>query len=186
MILAAVPVLGIPAFAIVSVVAGGGDPMVELAGADDPIRAGFQVMAPAQPARPAVTVAASADAAGEVVLSAWTFTDRGDASPWRGGGSPTTTLYTGPTSGAADRSMTMTCSVTGSNKNMPPARSVTFFANGALIGGAQLVVPSSGQTSTGSINHTFSAPGTYQVYVQYNGDFNDIPSTSPTVNVVIH
>jgi hypothetical protein len=184
--MAAGAVLGIPVFAIASVLSGGGGTTVELARADDPIHSGYRVMAPRQPAMAAMPALASADTAGEVVLTSWTFTDNPDPSPWRGGGTPTTTVYTGPFTGPQGRGITMTCSVTGGNQNMAPGRFVSFFSNGSLIGGASLVVPSSGQTSTASIVHNFMAPGTYQVYVKYLGDFNDMPSTSPTVNVVIH
>jgi hypothetical protein len=178
-------VLGIPAFAIVSVLSGGGGSAVELARADDPIHAGFRVMAPRQPARAAMAVAASTDA-GEVVLTSWTFTDNPTPSPWQGGGTPTTTLYTGRTTSVEGDNIVLTCSVTGSNKNLPPGLTVTFFVSGASVGSATLVRPSSGQTSTASLPFSFHKHGTYPVYVHYNGDFNDMPSTSPTVNVIVN
>src|SRR5437667_11929054 len=95
-VLAGAVILAVPAFALCSLMLGGtrGAAAVAL-GADDPIHAGLRVLAPREPAGQPLAVARSGDTEEEVIPSIWVFTDRGNASPWQGGGSPTSTTISG-------------------------------------------------------------------------------------------
>jgi hypothetical protein len=172
----------VPLFAALSLLVRSTALPSELDPADDPISAGFRVTSPRNPAAAQLAVTPSGDP--EQLITSWTFTGKGGGpSPWQGGGSATTTKYTGPTSATHGNMVALTCSVTGSN-SQPPALQVTFYVNGTAIGTAQLN-NDHGQPATASIMYTFPTPGTYTVYVKYTGDFNDMPSTSSTVTVTV-
>ncbi len=178
-------VLAVPAFATLTLLQIGGTSTAELPRTDDPIAAGFRVTAPRAPARPALVVAPADDAPEEVVLTAWTFTSKGNPSPWQGGGSATKTVYTGPMTATHNVATTLTCSVTGSNTGYPPGLSATFYVNGTAVGTPSSPSSQSGTTSYYSLSYTFTKAGSYSVYAKYNGDFNDAPSTSSTVCVSV-
>jgi hypothetical protein len=173
----------VPLFAALSLHVGSVALPTELDRADDPISAGFRVTSPRNPAAAQLAVTPSGDP--EELLTSWTFTGKGVMpSPWQGGGTATTTKYTGPTSATHGNAVALSCSVTGGN-SQPPGLQVTFYVNGTAIGTAELN-DNHGQPSTASIQYTFPVPGTYTVFVKYNGDFNDAPSTSSTVTVTVN
>jgi hypothetical protein len=175
--------VSVPVFAALTLHIGGVALPAELDRADDPIRAGYRVTSPRNPAATKLASVPVSNPFEEQVLTAWTFTSKGSGpSPWQGGGSSTVTKYTGPTSATCGKSVTLTCSVTGSNSFGAPGLTVTFYVNGAPVGSPSLS-GGSGLTSNASMSYTFSSSGTDSVYVKYNGDFNDAPSTSATVNV---
>src|SRR5579864_4972828 len=90
-VLASATVLAVPAFAVLSLIAGSAGPTVELPREDDPIRNGFRVMSPGVPAAVASSFASRDNDQAEVIPLAWVFTSKGSVSPWQGGGAPTTT-----------------------------------------------------------------------------------------------
>jgi hypothetical protein len=183
--LTCVALLAIPSYAAYSLVARGAGPAAELARADDPIRSGFYVLAPQEPAAVAPRVKLSGNIDEEVVATVWTFTDRGHASPWQGGGSPTTTTLTGPTHSQQGNNVTFHCTVTGSNTNHPPQLTCTFFDGTKSLGTVSLTVPTAGTTSTCSLTFMPNKLGSHNISAKYNGDFNDMPSTSNTVVLVV-
>jgi hypothetical protein len=178
-LLAAAVLLAVPAFAVGSLVLGGVRAATVALDADDPIAAGCRVLAPQEPA--AAPVVALADAEEEVVATAWVFASKGNPSPWQGGGSKTSTGVAGPGSCKHGVQVTFTCSVTGSNTNAPPSLSCTFYDGATSLGTVNLTVPGSGQTSTGSLNCSFSSTGNHSITCKYNGDYNDMPSTSSAI-----
>jgi hypothetical protein len=176
-------VVSVPLFAALSLHIGGVALPAELDRADDPIRAGFRVTSPRNPTATPTAATCTVVASEEEILTTWTFTGRGiQPSPWQGGGSSTNTTYTGPTSAAVNKSVQLTCTVTGSNSSGPPGLTVTFYVDGASVGSTSLS-GGSGPTSTASLSYTFTTKGQHSVYVKYNGDYNDAPSTSSTVTV---
>jgi hypothetical protein len=77
--------LSVPIFAICSLIrAGSGSlPDVVLSSADDPIRNGLRIVEPPVTAAQAGALPRHVDAAAEVVVNDWTFTDKGKPSPYQ-------------------------------------------------------------------------------------------------------
>jgi hypothetical protein len=176
-------VLAIPTFAIVTLLAGSGAATVELPAGEDPIRSGFRVISPREPASLAQAVVYRGDEAKEVVPTVWTFTERGGASPWEGGGSPTTTVLTSSLSSCGMHvSVTLTATVTGKNST-PPALNVTFYDGSTSLGTVTLTVGS--KSSTAKLTTSFSKSGKHNITAKYNGDYNDQPSTSNVVTITV-
>lgn len=86
--------------------------------------------------------------------------------------------------------------VQATSLGIPPTGSVTFYVNGASIGGANSVTPI--QSGNSSNNFTasaianvypstslFMAPGAYQITAAYSGDKNYQASTSPAATFVV-
>jgi Bacterial Ig-like domain (group 3) len=180
-VLATAVVLAVPAFAVCSLLLGGtsAGATVEL-GADDPIRAGFRVTAPREPAVQHLAVAHQGDADEEVVPVVWVFSSKGNPSPWQGGGTATTTSLSGPASASKGKSVTFTATVQGTNSYGPPALTVTFYDGSTSLGSVSLT-GGSNLKSTASLAVTFTTTGKHNISAKYNGDFNDSPSSSNTV-----
>jgi hypothetical protein len=91
-----------------------------------------------------------------------------------------TTLHLGASATAVttDQQLTLLASI-DSNANAPFSGTITFNANGKVIGTAP---------AAGTGNATFSpslAPGTYTVTASYGGDAYNAPSTSPSLTIVV-
>ena len=91
-----------------------------------------------------------------------------------------TTLHLGASATAVttDQQLTLLASI-DSNANAPFSGTITFNANGKVIGSAP---------AAGTGNATFSpslAPGTYTVTASYGGDAYNAPATSPSLTIVV-
>ncbi len=91
-----------------------------------------------------------------------------------------TTLHLGASATAVttDQQLTLLASI-DSNANAPFSGTITFNANGKVIGTAP---------AAGTGNATFSpslAPGTYTVTAGYGGDAYNAPATSPSLTIVV-
>jgi hypothetical protein len=176
-------VLAIPTFAIVTLLTGSGAATVELPAGEDPIRSGFRVTSPREPASVAQAAVYRGDEAEEVVPTIWTFTDRGGASPWQGGGASTTTVLSSDHSSAGLHvSVKLTATVTGKNSS-PPQLTVTFYDGSTALGTVTLTVGS--KSSTATLTTSFGSAGKHNITAKYNGDYNDQPSTSNVVTITI-
>ena len=91
-----------------------------------------------------------------------------------------TTLHLGASATAVttDQQLTLLASI-DSNANAPFSGTITFTANGTVIGTAP---------AAGTGNATLSpslAPGTYTVTASYGGDTYNAPATSPALTIVV-
>jgi hypothetical protein len=87
-----------------------------------------------------------------------------------------TTLTTNLPNVPAGNTVTFTAKVTG---NGSPTGSVAFMAGGSYLGNSNLVA------GTATLTTSIASPGIYSVTAQYNGDFQNLASTSAGVSQVV-